>query len=99
MTVHEPKSHDAIEKLEISQLYNHLRKDISKLDGEEVFGDGDGWGNGQATFGHLMGGYQVSYLLVTSNLLLIFCRLVTMAICPLKYIALTCSTLSSRRTQ
>ena len=60
MTVHEPKSHEEIETLQISELYNHLRKDISKLDGPEVFGDGDGWGNGQATFGHLMGGYQVS---------------------------------------
>ncbi|KAK5938868.1 metalloendopeptidase [Knufia obscura] len=61
MTVHEPKSHEDIEKLQISELYNHLRKDISKLDGPEVLGEGDGWGNGQATFGHLMGGYQAGY--------------------------------------
>jgi len=65
MTVHEPKSHEEIEKLQISELYNHLRKDISKLDGPEVFGEGDGWGNGQATFGHLMGGYQVSITLIS----------------------------------
>jgi len=71
MTVHEPKSHGEIEELQISELYNHLRKDISKLDGPEVFGEGDGWGNGQATFGHLMGGYQVSiascYLKLITN--------------------------------
>ena len=61
MTVHEPKDHAEIENLKISELYNHLRKDISKLDGPEVFGEGDNWGNGQATFGHLMGGYQAGY--------------------------------------
>ena len=61
MTIHEPKSHAAIEELKITETYNHLRKDISKLDGPEVLGDGDGWGNGQATFGHLMGGYDAGY--------------------------------------
>lgn len=61
MTIHEPSSHEEIEKLEISELYNSLRKDISKLDGPEVLGEKDDWGNGQATFGHLMGGYQVSH--------------------------------------
>lgn len=61
MTIHEPSSHEDVEKLEMSKLYNSLRKDISKLDGPEVLGEGDTWGNGQATFGHLMGGYQVSH--------------------------------------
>ena len=61
MTIHEPESHKALEKLEMSDLYNHLRQDISKLDGEEALGKSDHWGNGQATFGHLMGGYQVSH--------------------------------------
>lgn len=61
MTVHEPKNHAWIENLQISETYNHLRKDISKLDGPEVLGEGDDWGNGQATFGHLMGGYDAGY--------------------------------------
>lgn len=61
MTIHEPSSHEEIEKLEMSGLYNSLRKDISKLDGPEVLGEGDKWGNGQSTFGHLMGGYQVCF--------------------------------------
>lgn len=61
MTVHEPESHKEVEELKISELYNHLRNDISKLDGPEALGEGDNWGNGQATFGHLMGGYQVSH--------------------------------------
>lgn len=58
MTIHEPNDHETIEKMKISEKYNWLRKDISKLDGPEVLGNGDDWGNGQATFGHLMGGYD-----------------------------------------
>ena len=61
MTVHEPKSHETIEQMKVSETYNSLRKDISKLDGPEVLGQGDDWGNGQATFGHLIGGYDAGY--------------------------------------
>jgi len=58
MTIHEPKDHETLEKMKISETYNELRKDISKFEGPEVLGAGHGWGNGQATFGHLMGGYD-----------------------------------------
>lgn len=58
MTIHEPKDHESLETMNISETYNYLRKDISKIDGPEVLGEGHGWGNGQATFGHLMGGYD-----------------------------------------
>jgi metallopeptidase MepB len=60
MAVHEPASHDDIEKLDITQLFNKLRHDISQLDGPEALDSkGDwSWGNGQATFGHLIGGYD-----------------------------------------
>lgn len=58
MTIHEPKDHASLEELNISETYNALRKDISKIDGPEALGEGNGWGNGQATFGHLMGGYD-----------------------------------------
>ncbi|GAM88336.1 hypothetical protein ANO11243_063690 [Dothideomycetidae sp. 11243] len=61
MTVHEAKSHDEAEKLEVSQLYNKLRKDISLIDGPEVLGEGYEWGHGEATFGHLIGGYDAGY--------------------------------------
>ena len=61
MTIHEPESHELLEAMKISETYNSLRKDISKLDGPEVLGQGEGWGNGQATFGHLMGGYDAGY--------------------------------------
>jgi metallopeptidase MepB len=58
MTIHEPKDHAGLEAMDVSETYNALRKDISKIDGPEVLGQGNGWGNGQATFGHLMGGYD-----------------------------------------
>jgi len=61
MTVHEGESHQAIKDLHISELYNKLRKEISKLDGPEDLGQGYDWGNGQATFGHLIGGYDAGY--------------------------------------
>ncbi|TKA75884.1 hypothetical protein B0A49_03232, partial [Cryomyces minteri] len=61
MTVHEAKNHADVEKLEISETYNRLRKEISKLDGPEALGESYSWGNGQSTFGHLIGGYDAGY--------------------------------------
>ncbi|KAF2261516.1 zincin [Lojkania enalia] len=63
MTVHEPSSHDDIQKLDITSLYNRLRHEISQLDGPEVLDSKNDWtwGNGQATFGHLIGGYDAGY--------------------------------------
>lgn len=58
MAVHEPKTHEDIEKLDITSIYNQLRHDISQLDGPETIGGDWKWGNGQATFGHLIGGYD-----------------------------------------
>ena len=57
MTVHEPPSHEAAEELDITETYNRLRYEITQLDGPE----GYIWGNGQATFGHLIGGYDAGY--------------------------------------
>ncbi|KAF2731687.1 zincin [Polyplosphaeria fusca] len=63
MAVHEPASHAAIEDMDVTELFNKLRHDISQLDGPEALDKkGDwSWGNGQATFGHLIGGYDAGY--------------------------------------
>ncbi|KAF2403440.1 metallopeptidase [Trichodelitschia bisporula] len=63
MTIHSPASHAEVENLAVSELYNRLRKEISKIDGPEAVDPSSGfaWGNGQSTFGHLMGGYDVGY--------------------------------------
>ncbi|RYN69009.1 Saccharolysin [Alternaria tenuissima] len=65
MAVHEPASHEELEKMDITEKYNSLRHEISRLKGpESLEGDKKGdwhWGNGQATFGHLIGGYDAGY--------------------------------------
>lgn len=59
MKVHTPSSHQEIEDLKPSLLWGQFRHDLIPIDGPEV---SDGapvdWGNGEATFGHLMGGYD-----------------------------------------
>jgi metallopeptidase MepB len=77
MAVHTPKSHDEIENMKISETYNELRTKICGLKGPEALGAKrlvfeilpfyfkltcySDWGNGQATFGHLIGGYDAGY--------------------------------------
>ncbi|KAL3428485.1 metallopeptidase [Phlyctema vagabunda] len=61
MTVHTPKSHDEAKAFKISEIYNTLRTEISGLKGPEALGMKPDWGNGQATFGHLIGGYDAGY--------------------------------------
>lgn len=61
MTIHTPSSHKEIEEMKVSELYNSLRADIAGIQGPESKGQGFDWGNGQATFGHLMGGYDAGY--------------------------------------
>ncbi|KAJ5595714.1 hypothetical protein N7450_002172 [Penicillium hetheringtonii] len=57
MTVHEPSSHAEIEALPSQQ---HITE-ITQMDGPEALGAGDEWGHGEATFGHLIGGYDAGY--------------------------------------
>lgn len=61
MTVHEPASHSAVQKLDASETFNRLRTEISKIDGPEALGENYNWGHGEATFGHLIGGYDAGY--------------------------------------
>ncbi|KAI0830999.1 Metalloprotease [Hypoxylon sp. FL0890] len=61
MTVHSPKTHEELENLDPSALYNDLRTQIAGLKGPEALGEPSTWGNGQATFGHLVGGYDAGY--------------------------------------
>ncbi|KAI1775099.1 Metalloprotease [Hypoxylon cercidicola] len=61
MAVHSPATHEDLEKLDLSTLYNDLRIEIAGLKGPEALGEPSTWGNGQATFGHLIGGYDAGY--------------------------------------
>ncbi|KAL8345456.1 hypothetical protein RB601_005481 [Gaeumannomyces tritici] len=68
MTVHTPASHEELEKMEISGLYNDLRAQISGIKGPEALGEPSTWGHGQACFGHLIGGYDAGYYGYLSSL-------------------------------
>lgn len=64
MTVHSPASHEELEELNYSILYNELREQICGLQGPQTNKATRGkknWGHGQATFGHLIGGYDAGY--------------------------------------
>jgi metallopeptidase MepB len=61
MTIHTPKTHAEAEAFKLSEMYNDLRYQISGLKGPETLGMSSDWGNGQATFGHLIGGYDAGY--------------------------------------
>ncbi|CAI0653540.1 unnamed protein product, partial [Colletotrichum noveboracense] len=61
MTVHTPKSHEEIKNMEMSEVYNELRGQIAGIKGPEAQGEKNNWGNGQACFGHLIGGYDAGY--------------------------------------
>ncbi|KAI0999875.1 Saccharolysin [Podosphaera aphanis] len=61
MTVHTPKDHEEAKSFKLSELYNDLRTQISGIKGPEYLGLKSDWGNGQATFGHLIGGYDAGY--------------------------------------
>ncbi|KAI0387946.1 Metalloprotease [Hypomontagnella monticulosa] len=61
MTVHSPTTHEELEKMDFSAIYNDLRKEIAGLEGPEALGEPSTWGNGQSTFGHLVGGYDAGY--------------------------------------
>lgn len=62
MTLHQGTSHSAVEDLNPTVAYNQLRREIVGEDDPVAFDNSsDEWGHGQATFGHLMGGYDAGY--------------------------------------
>lgn len=61
MTCHTPASHDQLAKTDTSILFNHLAESITNLSGPTAVGAPPTWGHGEATFGHLMGGYDAGY--------------------------------------
>ncbi|KAA8906667.1 hypothetical protein FN846DRAFT_713323 [Sphaerosporella brunnea] len=59
MKVHNLEQPEDAETIDPTVEYNKLRTEITMLDPPE--GSGDDFGHGEATFGHLMGGYDAGY--------------------------------------
>jgi metallopeptidase MepB len=61
MTIHQPPSHEAIQKINTSKVWNTLRTKIVQIPGPESLGYGKEWGHGEVTFPHLFGDYEAGY--------------------------------------
>ena len=61
MRVHEPAAHADVEAIDTTELFNKLRAQVVPIAGPEAVGLGWAWGHGQATFAHLVGGYDAGY--------------------------------------
>lgn len=60
MTVHCAPSHEWVEKVDASEIYNK-RSEVYLVPGPEALGEPLTWGHGQASFGHMLGGYDAGY--------------------------------------
>ncbi|KAK2051212.1 metallopeptidase MepB [Colletotrichum caudatum] len=61
MAVHSTQSHAVIEDMNISAIYNGIRREIYPVECPEVVGKSGEWGHGHANFGHLVGDYDAGY--------------------------------------
>lgn len=57
LKVHAPPDRETLESMDITREFNTLRRDLEGLDMPEDLA----WSQGQATFSHLMGGYDASF--------------------------------------
>ncbi|KUJ22186.1 metallopeptidase [Mollisia scopiformis] len=51
--IHGAASPEEVEKMDLGEIYNRVRKEVKGLSGPEVYGEGYGWGCGQARFQHM----------------------------------------------
>ncbi|KAH7417916.1 metallopeptidase MepB [Cadophora sp. MPI-SDFR-AT-0126] len=58
MMIHQPESHEALERMNFSEKYNRIRKELTGIEGPEVLGKGWEWGHGDGNMGHLVGDYD-----------------------------------------
>ncbi|PYH99211.1 thimet oligopeptidase [Aspergillus ellipticus CBS 707.79] len=58
MRIHNPETHQDVEKMHISEVYGSLLESMTGLSGP---GNGYNWGNGHATTSHFVWGQEASY--------------------------------------
>ncbi|PVH95331.1 zincin [Periconia macrospinosa] len=61
MKIHTPASHEEAEAIDLSLEYSKSMRNSTGLKGPEDQGEPENWSSGEATFGHLMGGYDAGY--------------------------------------
>jgi len=66
MEVHSSRSLEELATMDVSTIYNKMRRDLCGLEDLSDLGEGHSWGHGWAIYPHLMDGYDAgfySYLL------------------------------------
>lgn len=66
MEIHSENSPEELANMDVSTLYNKMRRDMCRLEDLSDLGEGHNWGHGWALYPHLMDGYDAgfySYLL------------------------------------
>ncbi|MCJ1359379.1 MAG: hypothetical protein MMC33_009381 [Icmadophila ericetorum] len=61
MTVYTPSTHEELETMNFTEIFNRLRFEITGLKGGEALGEGWEWGHGNARFRAPMGKYSAGY--------------------------------------
>ena len=59
MIVHSQPTHESVEALDISELWNRLKREITMLSGP--IGEGDSWAHGSSRFGAIVRNYDAGY--------------------------------------
>ena len=61
MEVHSQKTPEELANMEVSTIYNKMRRDMSQLEDVSDIGEEDTWGHGWAIYPHLMHDYDAGF--------------------------------------
>jgi len=72
-TVHDPTSHNAMEEMDISKTFNHLKREIWPIETPWDIGEGDDWGHQHSEYRSLVvGDYSAGYYAYTLYCTILF---------------------------
>lgn len=61
MLIHTPSSHEALEAMNLAEVFNRTKSEIYSLKGGEAIGDGWEWGHGETVFRNVINNYDAGY--------------------------------------
>lgn len=61
LLIHSPESHEALEKVSLTETYNTMKSEIRSLAGGEALGEGLQWGHGEAVLRAVLNKYDAGY--------------------------------------